>query len=82
MTKKTKSLDVERTKNLSGERKTSAISKKNFPPAFNEFDFINLPNRYIYLKLMIGEITSKPFSATTLPPQSVMADFKDRAIEA
>jgi hypothetical protein len=29
---------------------------------------VNLPNRRIYLKLMVDGVTSRPFSAATLPP--------------
>jgi type IV secretory pathway TraG/TraD family ATPase VirD4 len=40
---------------------------REFAPAFDEADFVNLPNYHIYLKLMIDGVTSEPFSATTLP---------------
>jgi CxxC-x17-CxxC domain-containing protein len=42
--------------------------KKEFEPEFTAQDFVSLPNYHIYLKLMIDGITSRPFSATTLPP--------------
>jgi hypothetical protein len=35
-------------------------------PTFSMEDFINLPNRHIYLKLMIDGAPSRPFSATTV----------------
>jgi len=35
-------------------------------PTFDMEDFINLPNRHIYLKLMIDGAPSRPFSATTI----------------
>jgi type IV secretory pathway TraG/TraD family ATPase VirD4 len=38
---------------------------KEMHPVFNLEDFINLPNNYIYLKLMIGGTPSPPFSAVT-----------------
>ena len=38
-------------------------------PTFDMEDFINLPNRHIYLKLMIDGAPSRPFSATTIPPK-------------
>lgn len=41
---------------------------REFYPVFEETDFINLPNYHIYLKLMIDGVTSRPFSAVTLPP--------------
>jgi hypothetical protein len=40
---------------------------REFTPAFEELDFVNLPNYHIYLKLMIDGVTSQPFSAVTLP---------------
>lgn len=46
-----------------------------FAPAFDEADFVNLPNYHIYLKLMIDGVTSTPFSATTIPlPERGISD--------
>lgn len=42
--------------------------EKEFAPEFTPEDIVNLPNFKIYLKLMIDGITSRPFSAKTLPP--------------
>ncbi len=42
--------------------------EKEFEPEFVPQDIVNLPNFKIYLKLMIDGITSRPFSAKTLPP--------------
>lgn len=42
--------------------------EKEFAPEFTPEDLVNLPNFKIYLKLMIDGITSRPFSAKTLPP--------------
>ncbi|MCD8495063.1 MAG: type IV secretion system DNA-binding domain-containing protein [Candidatus Pacebacteria bacterium] len=42
--------------------------EKEFEPEFTAQDFVNLPNYHIYLKLMIDGVTSRPFSAKTLPP--------------
>lgn len=42
--------------------------EKEFAPEFVPEDIVNLPNYKIYLKLMIDGITSRPFSAKTLPP--------------
>jgi hypothetical protein len=39
---------------------------REFQPKFEVEDLINLPNRAIYLKLMIDGTPSQPFSATTL----------------
>lgn len=39
-----------------------------FSPEFMIADIVNLPNHHIYLRLMVNGITSRPFSAGTLPP--------------
>ncbi len=39
---------------------------REFQPKFGVLDLINLPNRSIYLRLMIDGAPSKPFSATSL----------------
>lgn len=44
------------------------ILEKEFAPEFIPEDFVGLPNYQIYLKLMIDGVTSRPFSANTLPP--------------
>ncbi len=44
----------------------AAILAKEFQPAFDTEDLLALPNRSIYLKLMIDGAPSKPFSARTL----------------
>ena len=41
--------------------------EKEFDPEFTPSDIVNLPNYKIYLKLMIDGVTSRPFSARTLP---------------
>ncbi len=43
----------------------AAILAKEFQPTFGVEDVLNLPNRSIYLKLMIDGAPSKPFSAQT-----------------
>ncbi len=45
--------------------------EKEFEPEFTAQDLVSLPNFNIYLKLMIDGITSRPFSATTLPPLKI-----------
>ena len=52
--------------------------EKEFDPEFTPGDIVNLPNYKIYLKLMIDGVTSRPFSAKTLPP---MAKSGDKNIE-
>ncbi len=42
--------------------------EKEFEPEFTAQDLVNLPNFHVYLKLMIDGVTSRPFSASTLPP--------------
>lgn len=42
--------------------------ESEFEPEFTPQDIVNLPNYKIYLKLMIDGVTSRPFSAKTLPP--------------
>ena len=42
--------------------------EKEFEPEFTPQDLVNLPNYKVYLKLMIDGVTSRPFSAKTMPP--------------
>ncbi len=42
--------------------------EQEFEPEFSKDDFINLPNYQVYLRLMIDGVSSRPFSAATLPP--------------
>lgn len=44
------------------------ILAKEFIPTFIEEDLVNLPKYHVYLKLMIDGVSSRPFSALTLPP--------------
>ncbi|MBI3442501.1 MAG: type IV secretion system DNA-binding domain-containing protein [Candidatus Sungbacteria bacterium] len=39
-----------------------------FAPEFTQADLIAQPNHHIYLRLMVDGVTSRPFSAATLPP--------------
>jgi CxxC-x17-CxxC domain-containing protein len=57
--------------------------EKEFEPEFMTQDLVNLPNYHIYLKLMIDGVTSRPFSATTLPPLKVdpASSTKEKVIE-
>lgn len=45
--------------------------EQEFAPEIEAQDFVNLPNYNIYLRLMVDGVTSRPFSATTLPPFKV-----------
>lgn len=51
--------------------KDAAFVAREFEPVFDRIDLLNLPNRDIYLKLMIDGTPSKPFSATTLHPDDL-----------
>jgi hypothetical protein len=50
--------------------------ENEFTPEFTIQDMVNLPNWHIYLKIMTDGISSRPFSAATLPP------FKSHAAAA
>ncbi len=52
--------------------------EQEFYPEFTQKDLVNLPNYNIYLKLMINGITSRPFSAQTLPPPKVETEKSNR----
>ena len=58
--------------------------EKEFEPEFTAQDLVNLPNYNVYLKLMIDGVTSRPFSALTLPPMKidVSKGVKDSVIES
>lgn len=58
--------------------------EKEFSPEFLAPDFVNLPNYNIYLKLMVDGVTSRPFSAATLPPFKVKESeiAKEKIMEA
>jgi hypothetical protein len=56
--------------------------KNEFNPVFNEADLVHLPNYHIYLKLMIDGVTSRPFSAVTLPPSITQTSHKTMLVEA
>lgn len=60
------------------------ILEREFEPEFTPEDIVNLPNYKIYLKLMIDGITSRPFSAKTLPPlvKSGNKEIEDKVIES
>ena len=47
------------------------VIAREFEPVFAPHDLMNLPNRDIYLKLMIDGAPSRAFSATTLHPRDL-----------
>jgi len=53
---------------------------KEFYPTFNASDFINLPKYAFYIKLMIDGVTSKGFSALSLPPSELLYENKEAII--
>lgn len=56
--------------------------EREFSPEFYTQDLVNLGKQNIYVRLMIDGITSRPFSAETLPPAVPPAkDFEQEIIE-
>ncbi len=56
--------------------------EKEFQPDFMANDFVNLPKYNFYIKLLIDGISSRPFSATNIPPHPLPEKhFKDVIIE-
>jgi hypothetical protein len=56
--------------------------EKEFMPEFLQNDLVNLAKANIYIKLMIDGVSSKPFSATTLPPHvEPLVSYKDIIIK-
>ncbi len=45
---------------------------REFRPSFSTEDLVNLPNHHIDLRLMIGSAPSQPFSAITVPWETVI----------
>ena len=59
------------------------VFEREFAPEIMTQDFVNAPFAHIYVRLMIDGLTSRPFSATTLPPipQPVFS-YKEHVIES
>ncbi len=57
--------------------------ENEFSPEVSVLDLVNLPNYHIYLKLMVDGVSSRPFSAITLPPFKVESSTlrKEKIIE-
>lgn len=55
-----------------------------FAPELISQDFVNLSNYNVYLKLLVDGISSRPFSAITLPPIPLESSLriKERIVEA
>ncbi|MEK7555663.1 MAG: type IV secretory system conjugative DNA transfer family protein [Patescibacteria group bacterium] len=59
------------------------IFEKEFAPTFMAEDVVNLGFAQVYLKLMIDGVSSKPFSAMTLPPIALPpVSSRDKVIES
>lgn len=59
--------------------------EKEFEPEFTAQDLVSLPNYNVYLKLMVDGVTSRPFSAITLPPMVSVDpnnDTREKIIES
>ena len=54
--------------------------EKEFSPEFLAEDFVNLGKYTVYVKLMIDGISSRPFSAQTLPPAIPLAESQREKI--
>lgn len=48
------------------------VLARQFEPIFEPIDLMNLPNRHIYLRLMIDGAPSRPFSAITITPEEAV----------
>lgn len=56
------------------------IFEKEFSPEFVNQDFVNMGKYTIYVKLMIDGISSRPFSAHTLPPPTPQEEPRTQEI--
>ena len=56
----------------------ATILADEFQPTFDVLDLLNLPNRNIYLKLMIDGTPCPPFSAATLSCEAIQAVSRER----
>ncbi|MDD4409894.1 MAG: type IV secretion system DNA-binding domain-containing protein [Candidatus Pacebacteria bacterium] len=54
--------------------------EREFSPEFIVEDIVNLPKQNIYLKLMIDGVSSRPFSASTLPPVKMSGESVEKMI--
>lgn len=53
---------------------------REFHPVFSADDLINLGRYEVYMKLAIDGVTSRPFSATTLPPVEPRRSFRTQLV--
>lgn len=57
----------------------AAFLETEFMPEFTPDDFVSLPNHHVYLKMLVNGMTTRPFSAKTLP--SIVKMEKNRRVE-
>jgi hypothetical protein len=62
-----------------GARDADALSQE-FAPEFSALDFVSLPACQAYVKLLVDGTTSRPFSATMLPPPEVSRSCPEEII--
>jgi CxxC-x17-CxxC domain-containing protein len=56
--------------------------EREFTPEFMVQDLVNLPKQHIFVKLAIDGVTSRPFSAETLPPvPHLNMSFREQIID-
>jgi len=56
--------------------------ENEFMPEFTQQDLVNLAKANVYIKLMIDGVSSRPFSAETLPPQHTpLVNYHDVIIQ-
>jgi CxxC-x17-CxxC domain-containing protein len=57
--------------------------EREFTPEFTVQDLVNLPKQHIFVKLAIDGVTSRPFSAETLPPVPHLSmSFREQIIDS
>jgi len=55
--------------------------ESEFSPEFKALDINYLPSYRAYIKMVVGEISSTPFSFMTLPPPTVDFSFREEVID-
>jgi hypothetical protein len=64
-----------------GARDAGMLAQE-FAPEFSPTDLVSLPNRQAYLKLLVDGTTTRPFSATMLPPPVSHHSLREEIIAA
>lgn len=55
--------------------------EKEFAPNFSQADIVNLDRFNAYIRLMIGGVTSKPFSMRTIPPAGFTTNAREKVVK-